>query len=192
MRAFLSILGLWNHDETVFKYFKVPSGLDKETAINKILFDCAELGLVYTEPSIFKTMVKTWVDSNLDNWNRMYTALTSEYDPIHNYNKYEEWTDDRDITNDSKTSDNGTNEHDVAGFNENATLVKDYKDTAQNTSVLKHDGTDNLDHKGHIYGNIGVTTNQQMITAEMEMRVAYNMYTIICQSFKNNFCIQVY
>lgn len=192
MKAFLSILGVWNYDNTIFDDFNVPVGLDKTTAVNKILFDCAELGLVYTDPDILKLIIKNWSDTNIANWTKMCAALTAQYNPIHNYDKHEEWTDDRTIANDSTTTDNGHNEHDVAGYNENQTLVHDYKDTVYNQNVLEHDGSDNLDHEGHIYGNIGVTTSQQMVTAEMELRMAYNIYNMISQSFKNYFCIQVY
>ena len=59
MRVFLSILGMYNYDETIFDEFDVPAELDRDTAINKILFDNAELGLVYTDPAVFKQLVKT-------------------------------------------------------------------------------------------------------------------------------------
>ena len=41
-------------------------------------------------------------------------------------------------------------------------------------------------------GNIGVTTAQQMITAEIDMRTAYNMYEIIMQTFKREICVAVW
>ena len=192
MRAFLSILGLWNHDPTVLDNFKVPQGLNRDTAIKKILFDCAELSLVYTEPEIFKLMVKAWCESNLDNWNRMYKALYSDYDPIHNYNKYEDWTDNRDIKTDTKVDTDNISESDVAGFNENENYVKDNRITTKDkqTGDLKTDD-DNV-HKGHIYGNIGVTTSQEMLTQEMEIAKIIQVVPIIIESFKNRFCLMVY
>ena len=192
MKAFLSILGLWNYDDTIFANFNVPTGLDRDVAINKILFDCAELGLVYTDPDIVKVLIKNWSDTNSENWAKIYAALIEQYDPLHNYDKHEEWTDDRTIANDSTSTDNGHNEHDVAGFNDNQILVHDYKDTLYNQNVIDHDGTDNLDHLGHIYGNIGVKTSQSMLTEEVELRTAYNMYQIITNSFKKTFCVMVY
>ena len=192
MKAFLSILGLWNYDDTIFNDFAVPSGLDRTTAINKILFDCAELGLVYTDPDIVKILIKNWTDVNTPNWEKIYAALTATYNPIHNYDKHEEWTDDRDITNDATTTDDGHNDRDVAGYNENTTLVKESKLTNYNSNVVDQDANDYLEHEGHIYGNIGVTTSQQMVTAEMELRATYNMYQIIANSFKKTFCVMVY
>lgn len=184
MRAFLSILGLYNYDDSIFADFNVPQGMDKDVAIKKILFECAELGLVYTEPDTVKSLIKNWTETHMDNWNRMYEAFTEEYNPIHNYDKHEEWTDEFDGT----AGTDGTSERDVAGFNDNTQLVNESKITNSEESTAANTN----DHTGHIYGNIGVTTSQQMLEAEMELRSTYNMYKIISDSFKYNFCIMVY
>lgn len=43
-----------------------------------------------------------------------------------------------------------------------------------------------------VYGNIGVTTSQQMLESELAIRSNWNMYDIITNDFKNQFCILVY
>lgn len=46
-------------------------------------------------------------------------------------------------------------------------------------------------HEAYIYGNIGVTTTQQMI--EEERRIAeFNIYNYIVDDFKRTFCVMVY
>ena len=180
MRAFLSILGMYNYDPTVFADFSVPDGVDRDTAINKILFDNAELGLVYTDPDIFGQLVKNWTNVNLPNWNRAYEALMSTYNPIYNYDKNESWDDSSNVYN------SGTTDRDVAGFNDNTNLVKDNKITSADES---HYG---FAHRGRIYGNIGVKTTQSMIEEEMNLRVKFNIYQMISDSFKSYFCIKVY
>ena len=179
-RAFLSILGLMNHYPDVMDNFTVPTGLDREVALNKIMFDTAELCLVYTEPSTFKLLVKNWTESEQYNWEKMWDALKAEYNPIHNYNMTESWEDHSEGTGD------GTSQRDVAGYNENSTLVHDSKLTDNNSSEV--DST----HEGQRSGNIGVTTSQQMVEAELALRAKHNMYQIIADSFKRHFCIMVY
>ena len=105
-----------------------------------------------------------WSRKNLANWRRILKALTEEYDPLHNYDRYEDWTDD------GKTQ--------VAGFNQAAGMTD--RDAAQTA------------HKGHLYGNIGVTTAAQMIAGEMEVRTQYTLQDAILASFKNDFCVLVY
>lgn len=43
-----------------------------------------------------------------------------------------------------------------------------------------------------IHGNIGVTTSQQMIEAEMSLRVEYDIYRTITMEFEREFLIQIY
>lgn len=180
MGAFLSVIGMYNYDDSIFDNFSVPLGMDKSVAVNKILFDNAELGLVYTDPDIFPMLVKNWSDVNARSWEMMLQALTEEYNPIHNYDRTEEWTDER--TGEFQS----TADRDVAGFNENSTLVKSNK--------ITNDGEtgDTLEHSGRMFGNIGVTTTQHMIEEELELRKHYNIYQEISDSFKRNFCIMVY
>lgn len=65
------------------------------------------------------------------------------------------------------------------------------KDT--NTYGRKDDYKSNdLTHRVlHTHGNIGVTTNQQMVRDELELRV-YNIYDVISEMFENDILIQIY
>lgn len=53
--------------------------------------------------------------------------------------------------------------------------------------------TDNLQikHDAHLYGNIGVTTSQQMLKEELEIR-KYNIYNMIADMIISEFCILIY
>ena len=48
------------------------------------------------------------------------------------------------------------------------------------------------EHSGRIHGNIGVTTTQQMIEAEIQLRHKFNIYNLISDCFCSEFLIQVY
>lgn len=53
--------------------------------------------------------------------------------------------------------------------------------------------TDNLktEHTAHLYGNIGVTTSQQMLQQELDVR-KFNIYDKIADMFMTEFCILIY
>ncbi len=179
MQERLSILGLTKYDPHIWQHFSVPSGLVKQYIIDTICLECGELGLVYTEPETVKLMIKLWVAKEMPGWIRMSRALSEEYDPLHNYNRYEEWSDT------GNASATGQNKNSVAGFNQSAGLAD--RDQSDQQTSSQSAGT----HKGHLYGNIGVTTSAQMLEGELEIRQR-NMTDIIVQSFKNKFCVQVY
>ena len=52
-----------------------------------------------------------------------------------------------------------------------------------------HTGT--IQHTSRIHGNIGVTTAQQMIEAELELR-KMDIYNLIVKEFIKMFCLGVY
>lgn len=55
---------------------------------------------------------------------------------------------------------------------------------------IKREGT--VTRENHTSGNIGVTTSQQMLEQEIEVAPKLNVMKIICESFKERFCLLVY
>ena len=110
----------------------------------------------------------------------------------------------------------GTVQHDVAAY-DSGTAVLQSKDTSNTgtskvtqsgTDTYNHTGTDETRragtlsdttgneqeafiHKSHLYGNIGVTTSQQMLQAELDVQ-RFNLYENIADLFIDEFCIAVY
>lgn len=57
--------------------------------------------------------------------------------------------------------------------------------------TVKRDGTNVVRRGGKVHGNIGVTTTQQMITQEREVAM-FDLYKLIAEEFKCEFCLLVY
>lgn len=155
----------------------------------------------------------------LDKWNKLYNVLNSEYNPIENYNRVENTTINNtgnETTNENINNsevltgghtNNNTNEntHKVSAFNDetfsndsndvnNSTDVFAYNNetktnTATNTSSKNNTGT-NETHST-ISGNIGVTTTQQMIVSEIELR-KYNLVNEFYSDLDNLLTIGIY
>ena len=69
----------------------------------------------------------------------------------------------------------------------------DTETTGEGTTKSKttYKDTDTFTHKNETHGNIGVTTNQQMITAELELR-KQNVVQIIVDAYRDAFCLDIY
>ena len=91
--ANLSPMGLLNWDSTIFDLFQIPSQLDRDTLINNILAETMELEVLYPNPTVFKNLLGVWSSKQIDIWNRLYATTQYEYNPIENYNRYEEGSD---------------------------------------------------------------------------------------------------
>lgn len=87
--AFLTVMGLYNFDNTLLNNLVYPGGMDGDKLKNAILLETAELEVVYPDPRFFKTAINLWSNIRLDTWNRIYHAAQLEYNPIENYNRYE-------------------------------------------------------------------------------------------------------
>ena len=63
-------------------------------------------------------------------------------------------------------------------------------DTVTHGEQIKHEGTS--ERSVLAYGNIGVTTSQDMLTQELELAKIIEVIPIIIESFKNRFCLMIY
>lgn len=133
-----------------------------------------------------KRMLKTWSNVHQNAWKHLYEALMSEYNPIENYNRMENWSD---WGNTDTTANSSANTEDKA------TAINDYDPKTTNTSSANSNTAgatvEKSGHAGLIHGNIGVTTSQQMIEEEIELR-EMTFIENVAEDFKHMFCIQVY
>lgn len=179
MPATMSLLGLYNYDNSILDGLTVPDGVDKGALINNLLRECAELEILYPQPSALKFFIGEWSKERLPVWTRLEATLHYDYDPISNYDRREEWTDE------SSGSTEGTSENQTAGYNSAGADVPESKNTASSSASGKNKRV------GRAHGNIGVTTTQKMIEAERKVS-EFDIDHIIINEFKNTFCLLIY
>lgn len=309
----ITLWGMYQYLPSLFDNVETPEEMDKTLLIDTLMEKSGMLYIYQSPPQYFKVNVENWFKRRKNAFSRMFQALSEEYSPIENYDRFEEWKDTPDITmtstgghkntlekdgghtnistktggytdTDTRTggntdttsksgiinedifrygghtntmegSNNGNHEHKVSAYNapqtydpQNQDTVDDtvkqtdvfeYNDENENkqtsfndyqevntrfynddTNVKKvtYDNekqvddfnymdesetetftyqneqrkeTGTRDHKGHIHGNIGVTTAQKMISEELELR-RYDLYAVICELFEKEFLIRVY
>ena len=91
-QAYLTIAGLYDYDPEIFADVDFPGeDVDKDVVIDQIIYDNGELPLVYTKPDFMRKQLRRWSEVNRLTWQRIYLALNEEYNPIHNYDRNEEW-----------------------------------------------------------------------------------------------------
>lgn len=174
MVATLSLLGLYSFRGDILDDFKLPAGIDRDDFIEMLLFDTAELELLTPDPDIIKQLLGRWSNVRVNAWSKMLDTETVEYNPIHNYDRQEDWVDDGTGSSITDLS--------VAGFND--ADMADRERTGTGTTTQSR-------HTARISGNIGVTTTQQMLESERESRKYSTVYEIIGE-FKERFCLLVY
>ena len=135
-----------------------------------------------------------------EKWNRLHLALIeSQYNPIENYDSTETETP-HDLTNTRTIKSNVDVTRDLDGdvFGFNSDTETGLNRQTEHTTA---DGKDNVTSDTNVesgyktierHGNIGVTTNQQMITQEIEMRDKFNFYQIIMNDVDSILALPIY
>lgn len=143
----LSILGMYNHDETLFDNMVVPTGVNKETLIDNILVECAELELLYPNLNFMKTYLGKWSLSRIDSWNKINNYYNVVINPINEF----DYTKTR--TANLTTAKTGT-ETDVKTGNKELTKTGSETDnltkTGSETDILTKNGTESNNRTGSI------------------------------------------
>lgn len=173
-QAKMTLLGLYNWDSSLFDGLQLPQGINKVDFVDELLSQCAWQNILYTDFDLMKRLIRTWSARRVSAWSRMQKALDAEYNPIHNYDRTEHFTDSRILQNTDTTK--------VSAYDSD-----DLENRAETNG--KQDGT--ITHDATVSGNIGVTTSQQMIQSELDLRKA-DLTQIIITEFINRFCLDVY
>jgi hypothetical protein len=283
----------------LFLNLTVPQGLQKSVLVDNILLRGGEFEVVYSDPDFMQYAIGSWSAKWQRTMQKWIEALSIDYNPLENYDRYETIQDKSEKTNKmDRTLDHRDetliNTQDLRTLNtnslntrnlmdeENRNLTdketRDLDDTTtynhttkteelvsaydsssyqpsamtintngvesggqitDNTDKLEQDGTDTFEHTGkdifihtgyddtkqtgtdtmnrtgtegtshtgtikdnggedafndhtaHIHGNIGVTTSQQMLEAELDIS-KWNIYEHITDLFLTEFVIPIY
>lgn len=287
------------NNSDLFSELSVPAGIDKDVLIDNILLRGGEFEVVYSDPNFMQYAIGSWSRKWYRTMRKWLEALSIDYNPLENYDRYEEF---RDIGERSNTLDKTLNHSDETIYNsqDKRTLDTDSLNTrnlmdeedrnlkdeetrdlddittydhqtgteqlvsaydsstyqpssmtintngvesgglmSHNTDKLEQNGTDTFEHTGkdvfshtgyddtkntgtdtmdksgsdrinhtgiiqdagnensfnshvgHLHGNIGVTTSQQMLEAELNIS-KWNIYEHITDLFLSEFVIPIY
>lgn len=179
----ISILALNKYYPEIFNDFVCPSTMNRDLIINTICIKNAELPILYSAPDTLQKLIEIWSKAHAPIWERLYNLAITDYNAIENYNRYESETKGGSGRRDG----NGKVKNSVYGYNAND---KTPHDETENEYEENYNKTDS--RNTHTSGNIGVTTTQEMIKQEMEIRPKLNIYNFIAEEFKQEFCIMVY
>lgn len=153
MTSSLSILGLYRWDPQIFDKMALPDGVDRSLLVNNLVMELGCLEVLYPSAPFMADMLELWSNKELPTWERLYSAMKIEYNPIENYDRQEEWTDEKDETRESSVSDstildgqtqnsgsvthavqNMTTDRKVTGYNSD-TLVPQAQDVEHGSTV---------------------------------------------------------
>ena len=131
------------------------------------------------------------IDKFSNKWISLYNAfIDTKYNPLENYNMKQKETPN--VTRTKNVKSDVTVKNDVYGFNSTNKVPQSESNTSgeslNNEETDKETGTRDLERSG----NIGVTTSQQMLQSEIDLRDGYNFYNDIMSDVDSMLCLLVY
>ena len=133
--ANMTMIGLYDYDNTLFDNLVLPEGIDKDIAVNEILTRCGEFEVLYSNPAYNKYQIGKWGEKHYRTFEKCITALNIEYAPLENYDRQEEWTDDNTGTQTMEKTGTQTTVNSGSETNVKSGSEKDETDNGNTTEI---------------------------------------------------------
>lgn len=139
--AKITLIGMHNWlGDPLFQGVTVPQGASKDLLINTILLNYGEMETLYASPDFMQFAIKNWSGCVQYKMSRLWGTTQQEYDPIENYNRYEDSTETPNITrtgSHSETSNGSTTSNGTTSTNtSNETIGNENGNTEQTVSAF--------------------------------------------------------
>ena len=212
--ANLTMIGMYNFDNTLFDGLTLPTGIDKQTAVDEFLLKCGEFEVLYADIAFMKKAIEHWGKKHYRTFDKWVKALAIEFEPLYNYDRFEEYTDAKVSSGSSKskgqslsatgTQSDGTTgtQRDVSAYDSSDFEPREKESgtsgstgsgsgIAMNEGSETTSGTEQIKHTAHLYGNIGVTTSSELLESYLKVE-RFNIYEQMADIFVDEFVIPVY
>lgn len=194
----MTLNGLYDYgqlrNDDLFEDMILPDHLDKEVVLNSILIECGELPVMWADYPFLKNQIRVWFKRKKPIFDKMVELMEAEFNPLHNYDRYEEYEDSETEKGSASSSGSGgaTNTNAATSYESEAFKNTDQQiSQSSNSAQSSSDNKRDLKHKAHLFGNIGITTSVDMLLQASEW-YSRDIPKIIAEEFKCDFCIGLY
>ena len=171
--ASLSLYGIFQYDDTVLDGLNVPTGMDLDTVKNMLLIETAGMSILYPDAPFLKKAIALWSAERSDVWQKLYNTTVLVYDPIENYDRHEE-SSEENIGNEhvqssqersTDSESRGSSQQHRAGENtataaQTAYNSNDFADTSKSISSGSDDVMDSTVSSGSGTENVSGSGNK--------------------------------
>lgn len=142
MRATVSLIGLYNYDDSILDGLTLPDNFndgDIDIVKNNLLMETAELELLYTNPDFLKFAITSWCSKNKPTWKWLYDTQHYEYNPIWNVDYHQ--SDRTNVVDANIGTSTNTNQ-----YTRNLAENEDITDENAYNSQMQHNYNSELEH----------------------------------------------
>lgn len=89
-----TLMGMYNYDDTIFNEMILPTGIDADLFKQSLLIEKGEFEVLFPDPNFMKNAIKIWSSKWFRTFSEWLKGTQAEWNPIYNYDRYEEGWDD--------------------------------------------------------------------------------------------------
>ena len=89
-----TLMGMYNYDNTIFNEMLLPTGIDADLFKQSLLIEKGEFEVLFPNPDFMKNAIKVWSAKWFRTFSEWLKGTQAEWNPIYNYDRYEEGWDD--------------------------------------------------------------------------------------------------
>ena len=188
----ISLIAMYEYfDGNLFDRMQLPPEYDKETAVQTILLRGGMFPVVWSNPDFVRNMIRIWSNKNYLKFKRWAEEIEAEFNPLYNYDRYEDWTD-KEKVKDAGTAHSETDATTKVSAYDTNTMQPESQALGESDGSSENNRDRDAEHKGHLYGNIGVTTATAMLTEAWTFYEEHNIYDALAEEFCKEFCLMIY
>lgn len=169
--AKLTLIGLYQNDNTLFSDLSFPDGIDKDLFIGNLLLKSGEFEVLYPQPAFMKQSIKLWSMKWYRTFAEWLRGTEQRWNPIYNYDRFEESRNENHKEFDSKTTADYSDQRKV-DLDDTRTADLTEKRTAdledENIKYLTDKRTADLNEKT-VFDNTDTTTQTDQMTTEHQV-----------------------
>ena len=89
-----TLTGMYNYDNTIFNEMILPAGREGDLLKQSLLIEKGEFEVLFPNPDFMKNAIKVWSAKWFRTFSEWLKGTQAEWNPIYNYDRYEEGWDD--------------------------------------------------------------------------------------------------
>ena len=110
---------MYNFDNSLFDTLEIPAEIDRDEFINNLLMSAGEFEVLYSDFDFLKFSIGVWSKKWYRTFEKWIEGLKAEWNPIENYDRYEEIKDttNRGLENKTVGQNNFKGSNNTCQFN---------------------------------------------------------------------------
>lgn len=157
-----------NADSSLFSDVPVPEGADVDIIKGVIIERYGEMETLYADPYKMKFSTLLFFKKHAKTFDKWFSAINLDYEPLYNYDRYEEWIDEGAGTKNANTS--SINDSIESGNNSDSNTSTG-SDTRTSQALASENTNEDINHVGSNTSNdsmvIDETTTENTISDKL-------------------------